>query len=150
MHTAVAPKQLHEVSKDRQNGIVPNSHGEVATDRGRGSLMARLDDKGAKEVTLKQSTIWFVATVLILAGVLFSYATSAIGWIREDEAGRVERGVMKKDIEETRQDMKDLNDKFDTLQKSLNDRAVAEAELKGKGYGYSMGQLDAHGKEEKK
>lgn len=100
--------------------------------------MARLDEKGSKEVTLKQSTLWFVGTAMVAAGLLLSYGTSAIGWIREDEAGRVDRQVLRKDVEsvrseikEARDEVKDLNRKFDELQKVIQGEAVQRARREG-------------------
>lgn len=112
--------------------VAENGIDTLRTDRGRGSLMARLDEKGQKEITLRQSTLWFVGAVLVLAGVVFSYGTSAIGWIRDDEAGRVERSIMRKDIEEMRGEIKALTEmiRAQQLQNARTD-------------GYKLGQTDA-------
>ncbi len=115
-----------------------DERGEALKSHGRDGFMARLDEKGSKEVTLKQSTLWFVGTAMVAAGLLLSYGTSAIGWIREDEAGRVDRQVLRKDVEsvrseikETRDEVKDLNRKFDELQKVIQGEAVQRARREG-------------------
>lgn len=127
VHTSEVPPFLVDAS-----GTALPSHG-------RDSWMARIDEKGSKEITLKQSTIWFIGTALVLLGVIFSYGTSAIGWIREDEAGRVERQTIKSDVKEIREDIKRLDDKFTSIEKMMQDQAVQKAKVDG----YTLGQTDA-------
>jgi len=116
-----------------------DERGGALKSHGRDGFMARLDEKGSKEVTLKHSTLWFVGTAMVGAGLLLSYGTSAIGWIREDEAGRVERQAIKSDVKEIRDDLRGLNDKFEKLETLIQAEAIQKAKVDG----YTLGQTDA-------
>lgn len=104
--------------------VAENGIDTLRTDRGRDSLMARLDEKGQKEITLRQSTLWFVGAVLVLAGVVFSYGTSAIGWIRDDETQRVKMANVERQVEEMRGEIKALTN-------MLLEQRVKDAEKRG-------------------
>ena len=95
------------------------------------NLMARIDQKGQKEVTLRQSTLWFVGTALVLAGVIFSYGTSAIAWVRDDESQRVKIANVERQVEEMRSEIK-------ALTALLTEQRVKDAEKRG----YELGNLD--------
>jgi len=126
-------------TEDLPTGKLVDAKGDTLPSHGRDSFMARLDEKGSKEVTLKQSTLWFVGTAMVALGLLLSYGTSAIGWIREDEAGRVERQAIKNDVKEIREDLKGLNEKFEKIETLIQAEAVQKAKIDG----YTLGQTDA-------
>lgn len=101
-------------------------------------LMARVDEKGAETVTLRRSTIWFVATGLVLLQVIFNYGGSFIGWARDDQSQKEQMTTMKGQVDETRNDMRDLKSQFTALQKVLQDQAIATAKKEG----YELGAVD--------
>lgn len=88
------------------------------------TAMARLDAKAGEKVELSRGTLWLLATLLILGGVIFSYGSSIIGWARDDESQRVKMANVERQVE-------DLNRKFDELNKALIEQRVQDAVKRG-------------------
>lgn len=139
MNQAIAPAieqkggKMHAIPKpvdDFTNGKIFDAHGDTVRPT-TPTIMARLDQKASEKIELSRGTVWLIATALVLAGVIFSYGSSAIAWIRSDEGIRVNQGVMQKDMEEMRKDMDKLNGKFDELQKSLQLQREQDAVKRG-------------------
>jgi hypothetical protein len=97
--------------------------------------MARLDLKASEQVTLSRGTIWLLGTALVLAGVIFSYGSSMLAWVRDDESQRVKMANIERQVQEMRDEVKVLS----TL---LQEQRVKDAEMKGRGYGYNVGRTD--------
>lgn len=95
------------------------------------TLMARLDQKAGERVELSRGTIWLVATLIALTAVAGTYGISLVGWVRNDESQRAKLAEMQKDVEETRNDIKDLKNQFNELQKTLQALALKDAEKRG-------------------
>ena len=94
-------------------------------------LMARLNEKASQDVVLKRGTLWFVATALVLAGVIFSYGSSAIAWIRSDESQRVRLATIELQVQQ-------MNDKLDKMVERQNQLDIQSAVKRG----YELGTLD--------
>lgn len=88
------------------------------------TLMARLDVKAAEKVELSRGTLWLMGTALILAGVVFSYGSSIIGWARDDESQRVKMATIERTVEEMRGELRELK-------QLLQDQRVKDAEKRG-------------------
>lgn len=117
-------------------GTIFDPHGEkVEVKRG---LMARLDAKTAEDITLKKGTLALIVAGFVLLQVIFNYGGSFIGWARDDQSQKEQMTVMKSQVDEARKDMKELKDKFDEIQKSLQSQAVKDAEKRG----YELGAID--------
>jgi hypothetical protein len=114
----------------------PSGHTVHPVKRG---LMARIDEKGSESVTLRKSTLWFIGTALVLFQVLFNYGGSIIGWARDDQSQKEQMTTMKNQVDETRNDVKELKTQFTELGKILQSQAVKDAEARG----YKLGQTDA-------
>lgn len=102
------------------------------TIRPKEGIVARLDAKGAEEITLRKGTLWAIGLVPVVAMLLFTYGSSLVGWTREDQEVRTKVEIMSKSME-------DLNRKFDEIQKSLQEQALQKAKVEG----YTLGQTDA-------
>lgn len=102
------------------------------------TFMARLDVKASEKIEVSRGTLWFVGTVLVLLGVVFSYGSSMLSWVRDDESQRVKMANIERQVEE-------LNRKFDDMQKAMTAQAIKDAETKGKEFGYQVGRSDKTG-----
>ena len=105
--------------------------------------MSKLDAKGSEEVTLKRSTLWFIATALVLASVVFMYGSSAISWVRDDENQRLR-------IQQLQNDVNSVNEKVDKLtvliEKEREARIVQEIQnAKALGYQLKAAENPEHG-----
>lgn len=95
------------------------------------TFMTKIDDKAKERIELSRGTVWLLATVLVLAGVIFSYGSSMLGWIREDQSHRTQLSELQKDSNEMRQDMADIKRELSELQKTLQNLAIKDAEKRG-------------------
>lgn len=95
------------------------------------TLMEKIDQSASQKVEITRGTIWLLGVVLILAGVVFSYGGSLLGWVREDESQRARTAAMERNVEEMRNDMKELKTQFTALQKSLVEQAISSAKIDG-------------------
>lgn len=95
------------------------------------SLMVKIDEKAKERIELSRGTVWLLATVLVLAGVIFSYGSSMLGWVRDDQSHRTQLNELQKDVNEMRQDMTEIKRQFDDLQKTLQTLAIKDAEKRG-------------------
>jgi hypothetical protein len=122
---------------------VLDAKGDVFIPTQRTGLMARIDLKGSEEITIRRSTMWFVGTLLAVLPVTIVIAALLVGWARDDQTQRMQLQQVQTQAAETRDDVKELNQKFDAVQKMLSDQAVRDAESKGTVKGYQLGQTDA-------
>src|SRR5688572_18317931 len=88
------------------------------------SLMARLDERASEKIQLSRGTLWLVGTLLILAGVIFSYGSTFIAWARDDESQRVKMANVERQVEE-------MNRKIDEMGKALQEQRVQDAVKRG-------------------
>lgn len=119
-----------------------DAHGDTVGPTSTPTLMARLEKAASQKVELSRGTVWLIGTGLVLATVIFTYGSSVVGWVRADEGIKLNQGVMQKDMEEIRTDLKELKTQFGDLQKVLQAQAVKDAEQKGKEFGYGVRQKD--------
>jgi hypothetical protein len=111
------------------NTVAPASHG----------IMARLNEKSKDEFTITKGMAAIIAILLTAAGLFLGYIVPTI----QNGARESEKVVgIERDVQETRQDMKELKSQFNDIQKALNDQAVRDAEDKGKAFGYDVGRSD--------
>lgn len=138
-------KELHrDVNNRNGNSETPGTSldvkGEAITPRR--SFMETIDSKAKEQVTLSKGTLWLIATVFILAQVMFNYGSSIVGWARSDEGQSKDISTMRTQIDETRTDVQRLNEKFDKLQESLTQQAIQDAKVQGFKAGVAETQSD--------
>lgn len=117
-------------STDEPNKGIVDVHGDRMEVKR--SFMARLDAKASEKLELSKGTLAAIALVPAFLIVLFNYGAGALGWARDDEAGRVKMANIERQVEE-------LNRKFDDIQKALQEQAIQRAKVEG----YTLGQTDA-------
>ena len=111
--------------------------------------MAKLDEQGSKEVTFRQSTLWFIATGLVLATVLLGYGSSAVSWVRDDESQRMQIQQLQNQVNTIMIGQDKIMKLIEEDRKERADQAIKEAEKRG----YELGNLDnrtGHSAEPKK
>lgn len=149
------PASIHITDEPQkpEPGTLLDSHGEkVEVRRG---WMVRVDDKAKEQITLSRGTIWLLGTFVALVALVPAILTLLlviggllIGYGREDGTQAIKIASMEKQSEEIRDDMKELNRKFDDIQKSLNERAVQNAGEEGEVRGYKLKSAEGkHGQE---
>lgn len=106
------------------------------------TIMARLDAKTTEQVTLSKGTLWLLGAGVVILNLVLSYGGSMVGWVRDDQNQRTQLNSVQDQMKETRDDVKELTNKFDDIQKALNAQAIKDAENKGKELGYSVGRAD--------
>lgn len=130
IHVSIEPhSQEPGTLLDSQGHFVPHTNT---------TLMARLDGKMGQDVTLKSGTLVVIGLAFVLLNVIFSYGGSIIGWAKDDGTTKEQIQTIRGQVIETRNDVKSLNDKFDSIQKTLQEQAVQNA----KGEGYKLGAID--------
>lgn len=97
----------------------------------RRSWMARIDSKGEEQVTLRRSTLWFVGTLIAVVPILIILGALLISYGRDDGTRNSALEQVQTQQKETREDVKELNRKFDEIQKMLNDQRVQNAKSEG-------------------
>lgn len=123
-----------------EQGIL-DARGESVPSKKEG-IVARLDEKGAKEITLRQSTLLFFSVGPAIATLLISLLISWSGFIRNDENVRVTQASMQIKIDETRTDMKEMKVGFDGTKDQIKDLLHAMELLNTKVESYGLGQGD--------
>lgn len=147
---AVAPAQFKEVNPiPRPEGELPagklvDEHGDTLN-HGRDSLMVRADNKMSRKREYSGWAIAALTTGPSIIAVIITAAVLIFGWVRSDESQIIKIAIMEKQNDEIRNDIKELNRKFDDIQKALNERAVEQAGQQGRVQGYTLGQTDAAG-----
>ena len=107
------------------------------------SFMARLNEKAAQDITLKRGTLWFIGTVLVLAGVVFSYGSSAIAWVRADESQKMQILQLQNDVTAIKDSLKALTA---TIEQEREARRLREIEnAKALGYQLKAAEGNEHG-----
>lgn len=101
--------------------------------------MVRINNKASEEITIKRGTLWFVGTALVLAGVVFSYGSSAISWVRTDESRNVRMAVIEQKINE-------MNAKIDAMSDSAITQRLKDAEMRGFNAGINAAGKENNGK----
>lgn len=71
--------------------------------------MVRANSKLAEQVTLSKGTLWLIATLFVLANLLFNYGGSLIGWSRDDATLKADVKEMRKDVDELKVQIGDMN-----------------------------------------
>lgn len=104
--------------------------------------MASLDERGAKEITLRQSTIVFLSAGPAVLTFIFALLISWSGFIRGDENVRVTQASMQTKLDETRQDVKEMKGGFDATKDQIKDLLHAIELLNTKVESYNLGQGD--------
>jgi hypothetical protein len=131
------PDSIH-ISTEPNTGLFDHK-GEVIPKRG---LMARLDAKVQEQVTLSKGTLWLLGAGVVIINLAFMFGGSLLSWARDDQTQRLQLQQVQTQASETRNDVKDLNTKFDAIQKMLTEQAIKDAETKGKEFGYGVGRKD--------
>lgn len=103
------------------------------------TFMDKLDAKASQKIEISRGTIWFTATALVLLGVVFSYGSSMLGWIREDESQRAKTIQIQAMLEAMQKQQEQLNEKLARIERDLQEQRVATAKKEG----YELGQTDA-------
>ena len=107
------------------------------------TLMARLDARTKEEITLSKGTLWLLGAAVVIVNLAFLFGGSLLGWAREDQAQKEQLSTVSAEVKQTRDDVKDLNRKFDDIQKTLQERAIQDARKQG----YELKAAEgAHGK----
>lgn len=143
---AASNGKIHDSFEPAAPGTILGTHGEtLAPKKG---FMGRVDQKIGEDVTLKKGTLGLIALGFVLLQVIFNYGGSFMSWARDDQSQKEQMTNMKSQVDETRSDVKELNRKFDEIQKSLQEQALQAA----KGEGYKLGVVETqadHGKKVK-
>lgn len=135
--------QPNEPIRMRPRGKIIDPQGNTLRPREATTFMAKLDDRGSKEITVRQSTLWFVGTVLLMAGVLFSYGSSAIGWVRSDESQKMQIQQLQNDVNAIKTSVGDLKTLYE---KEREARTVQEIQnAKALGYQLKAAESPEHG-----
>jgi len=103
------------------------------------TIMEKLDKEASEKIELSRGTIWLLATVLVLLGIMFSYGSSLFGWIREDEAQRVKTAQIQAMLEAVQKSQEQMNERMARIERDLQEQRVSTA----KADGYKLGQTDA-------
>lgn len=113
-----------------RDDAIPKPVGKLVDERGETiqpalptTFMSRLNERSKDDFTVTKGMAGIIAIGLTAIGIFLGYI---VPQLRQDarETGANETKVveMQKDIGETRQDMKDLNNKFDKLNESLREQ----------------------------
>lgn len=107
------------------------------------TLMGRLDARTKEEITLSKGTLWLLGATVVIVNLAFLFGGSLLGWAREDQSQKEQLNSVQSQMTETRDDVKELNNKFDQIQKSLQEQALRDARKQG----YELKAAEgAHGK----
>lgn len=90
----------------------------------------------ADEIKLTKGTCLLIAGAILIVNFLILFA--AVTWIARDR--QAELNAVQ--IGEARNDVQKVSDKVDELTKTLGNQAIKDAEIKGRDFGYRMGQAD--------
>lgn len=131
---------------ERTNGAITlaeaakkDARGEALPNAPPTTFMANLDAKASEKVEVSRGTLWFTATALVLLGVVFSYGSSMLGWIREDESQRAKTIQIQAMLEAMQKQQDQLNEKLARIERDLQEQRVSTAKKEG----YELGQTDA-------
>lgn len=124
------------------NGKVLDHHG--TTVRPSHTFMSRLDKAASEPITLSRGTIWLMATVLVLAGIVFSYGGAIIGWAREDQSQRERLTQMQLVLEQVQKAQERMAQKLEKME----DERQREREANAVKRGYELKAAEGdHGKQ---
>jgi len=127
------------IDAGRVSEIPAIGRSDAAPDHGRDSWVEKLNAKTAESVTLSKGTLWLLGLLVVVANLVFLYGGSMFAWVRDDQTQKEQIGVMQMNLNETRNEVKELNRKFDAIQLVLQEQAVRDARTQG----YTLGQTDA-------
>ena len=111
----------------KPNGKIVDPQGNTVSPATPG-LMARLNEKTKDDFTITKGMAGIIAICLTAVGVFLGYVVPTL---REGGAESQRVITIEKDIGDTKDQMKDLNRKFDELQKALNQQAINDAVKRG-------------------
>lgn len=139
---------MSALRKENGNGgveIFPTPEG-ILDQRGKpvapSTFMARLNEKSKDEFTITKGMATIIAIALTAVGLFLGYI---IPEVRQGARESEKVLGMEKEIQETRDDMRELKTQFGEIQKALQAQAVKDAETKGKEFGYQVGRSDKQG-----
>ena len=137
------PKPIEPINGGSYKIVDPLGHTLPPSKEVPTTFMAKLDEKGSQEITLRRSTLWFIGTGLVLATVVFSYGSSAVSWIRDDESQRLQ-------IQQVQNELKSIKESQDKLmlliEKEREARIVQEiTNAKALGYQLKAAENPEHG-----
>lgn len=133
---------LAEQRAENLNGILLDARGEIAQKEPH-TLMDKIDAKASQDITVKRGTLWFVGTVLVLAGVVFSYGSSAVSWIRNDESQKMQIQQLQNDVSAVKDNLKSLTLMIEQEREARRQQEIQNA--KALGYQLKAAEGDDHG-----
>ena len=104
----------------------------------RNSLMAKIDDKGRETVELSKGTVWLIATGATIIGLLIALAPQLFSFIREDQSKEERLKILQKDVEELREQSKEISNQLEKIRESQRAQEVQNAKVAG----YELGAAD--------
>lgn len=119
--------------------VIRDATGEIYPPSKKVTLMEKLDARASKKIEVSQGTVWLLATALVLAGVVFSYGSSFVGWIRDDQDQRARTSQIQSTLEAVQVAQQQMNERMQRIERDLLEQRVSSA----KADGYKLGQTDA-------
>ena len=135
--------QPNEPIQMRPRGKILGPRGDTLRPKEAHTFMAKLDEKGSQEITLRRSTLWFAGTGIALAAVVFSYGSSVISWARADESQKMQILQLQNDVTSVKDSVQALKE---LIEKEREARVAQEIQnAKALGYQLKAAEGPEHG-----
>jgi apolipoprotein N-acyltransferase len=107
-------RAVDDIHNSEQPQIV-DARGDIITPAKQG-LMVKIDAKAAETIELRKGTLWAIGILPVFLMLIFYYGSSILGFVRDDQTTKSSVKELQKDVDQLKQDAKDIKDSLKTIE----------------------------------